>query len=97
MKNQIRIFIACGSGVATSTFAANRIKEICQENDINAIVNHGCTNDIPLAVPNSDVIFTTANYKGELDVPVMSILPLISGIREKQTIEKVVALLKSIN
>ena len=96
MKDTIHVFIACGSGVATSTFAETKIREICEENNIRISVSHGTLNDIPMKAKVSDVIFTTSNYKGDFDIPCMSILPLISGVREKQTIEKIIALLKTI-
>ena len=34
MDNQIKILIACGSGIATSTIAADEIKVICAEHNI---------------------------------------------------------------
>lgn len=94
MSKQIHVFVACGSGVATSTVAAERIKEICKREKIDAKINKGSIQDIPMAAHNYDVILTVSNYREELEIPQMSVLAFISGIREKETEENLIKLLR---
>ena len=93
MKEKLRIFIACGSGVATSTVAAERVKEICAREKISAEVVKGQMTDVAIAAKNYDIILTASNFRGELEVPCLSVIAFISGIKEEETEAKLVQLL----
>jgi PTS system galactitol-specific IIB component len=81
----IKILIACGSGIATSTYAEDSIKNICRE--IGAEVKTS-KSDIASALEASAsvdmVAFTSNNWKKYYDAatfpkPAISVAPLITG------------------
>ena len=81
----IKILIACGSGIATSTYAEDSIKRICRE--INVEVKT-YKSDITSAFEASQsvdlVAFTSNNWKKYYDAdtfpkPAISVAPLIMG------------------
>ena len=68
MANEVKILVACGSGVATSTVAQEILK--------------GSMSEIPLKQNDVDLILTTTNYRKPLEKPCISVFGLISGINE---------------
>lgn len=101
MRKTIKILIACGSGIATSTIAAGEIKEICQEIDITSYEIIKCSmTEIDSLEENADIMFTTNNYAKESKIPQMSITGFITGINEealkKQVREKILEVYKTL-
>lgn len=89
MNKKISILVACGSGIATSTIAADSVKEVCKEFGIDLYTISKCSmTELPSRAEEADIILTTNNYKGDLGKPVMSIIGFISGINEEQLKEK---------
>ncbi len=79
----ITILVACGSGVATSTLAADEVKSVCAEYAISHYKINKCSmSELPSEMANADVVLTTNNYKGEIGKPHMSVAGFITGINE---------------
>ncbi len=83
MAKKLNIVVACGSGVATSTLAAEEVKSVCAEYGItNYSISKSSMQELDTASQNADVVLTTNNYKGEISKPHMSIAAFITGINE---------------
>ncbi len=54
------IIVACGGAVATSTMAADRIRELCKENGIEADVSQNRISELGSVASTVDLIVTTA-------------------------------------
>lgn len=92
MERIVRILIACGSGVATSTVAQEAVKKIVEEANIPAKLYKGSLGEIPIKQDEVDIILTTANYRKPLNKPCMTVFGLISGVNEEQVKRKVIEL-----
>ena len=92
----IKILIACGSGIATSTLAAQAVHEICEERNIEAVIQKSNMSEIISKAQQVDVVLTTNMYREELPVPLMSVTGLITGIGEEQMRKKCGDLLEEI-
>ena len=77
MANEVKILVACGSGVATSTVAQEAIKRNKKNNIVFQFygIRKPKQNDV-------DLILTTTNYRKPLEKPCISVFGLISGINE---------------
>lgn len=93
----VNIFIACGSGVATSTIAGDAVEEIAAEEHIRIHIVKGTFSGIPLAQKSSDLILSTARYEKPVEKPFLCVMGLVSGINEEETREEVRALLRQIS
>ncbi|MGI5912887.1 MAG: hypothetical protein ACOX6E_09995 [Syntrophomonadaceae bacterium] len=80
MKKPIEILVACGSGIASSSVAAEAVKKIMKDADIPANVHKGTVQTIAQRAPEMDIIMTTSNFKRDIGVPVIKVFPLISGV-----------------
>ena len=90
-----RVIVACGGAVATSTVAANRIKEICKENGINLDLVQCRINEIDSQLQGVDLICTTMKVKRSFgDIPVLTVMGFISGINEDKLEKEIIEILK---
>lgn len=95
-KKQVVILVACGSGIATSTLAADAIKDICDEIGIDAVIKKSNMSEILTKAQDVDVVFTTNKYSETLPVPSLSVTSLITGIGEDEIRKKCKELLSKI-
>lgn len=75
-----KIIVACGGAIATSTVAANRIKELLQANGINGEVKQTRITELDAEKEGADLIVTTAKVKKDYGVPTIHGVAFISGI-----------------
>lgn len=91
MKN---IVVACGGAVATSTMAAERIRELCKEHNIPATVTQHRISELGSVASEADLIVTTAKISRDYGVPVVHGIAFVSGINVEATEEKIIEILK---
>ena len=92
-----KILVACGSGIATSTVARNKLEEDLQDRGINMSqisMNQTSIPQIPSMASEYDVIVTTARYKEDVDVPVINGLSFLTVIGEDTAVDKIVEALE---
>ncbi|MFR6219637.1 MAG: PTS galactitol transporter subunit IIB [Enterocloster bolteae] len=58
MTKEIKILVACGSGVATSTIAQEAVKEIAQRAGVNARVFKATIAEVPERQHHVDIVTT---------------------------------------
>lgn len=92
----IRIFVACGSGIATSSVACDTVANLCKAANIDAEISKGALLDIPHKQDSVDIVLTTAKFRGECTKPLISITSFITGIGEETTKQKVLAILREL-
>lgn len=93
---RVNILVACGSGIATSTVAADEVKALCKEHGIQISLNKCSMTELPSMSQNADLVLTTNNFKGDLEVPVMSIMGFVTGINEDKLKQNLLEKLKDI-
>lgn len=87
MNENISILIACGSGIATSTVAQEKVKEILKKENISAKIVKSSINEIPNKKDKVDLILVTSKYTKDINKPVIPVFGLISGVN-KENVEK---------
>lgn len=88
--NTIKILIACGSGIATSTVVQEKVKTILKEAEINASINKCTISEIPGKAANVDLILVTSNYNKDVGKEIVPVFGLISGINEDKIAEDII-------
>ena len=89
-----RVIVACGGAVATSTVAANRIRELAKKEGIPVEVTQCRINELDSKKDGIDLIVTTAKVKKDYGVPVIHGVAYISGINIEATEQKIFDVLK---
>jgi len=77
----MKIIIACGSGVATSTMIASKVENLLKKNKIQAQVVQVSLNEVQGHLKDATMIVTAmGRMEVNSDVPVVVALPYITGI-----------------
>lgn len=95
-KSEVKVMVACGSGVATSTIAQEKVKKIAQEAGVQVKILKGTIAEVPTKQADVDLVLTTANYRKPLEKPYMSVFGLVSGVGADKVRKELAALLKKI-
>ena len=89
-----KIIVACGGAVATSTMAAEEIKELCEANNIRVELVQCRVNEIETYMDGVDLICTTAKVDRTIgDIPVVHGMPFISGVGIEALQQKILTIL----
>lgn len=85
------VLLVCGTGIATSTVVGEKVKKIAKENDFDVNINQVKVTEAKNHIKNNkvDLLISTTQLPFEVDVPFIKGLPFISGVGEKEVIEKV--------
>ncbi len=89
-----KIIVACGGAIATSTVAADAIRELCEKNGIKAEVTQMRVIEIENNLDGVDLVVTTMRIKADFDVPYVNGMAFLTGINKEATEEKILAYLK---
>ena len=89
-----KIIVACGGAVATSTVAADAIRDLCKNNGIQADVVQMRVIEIANNLNGVDLVFTTMRIKPDFDVPYVNGMAFLTGINKEATEEKILSYLK---
>ncbi|MBE6083293.1 MULTISPECIES: PTS sugar transporter subunit IIB [Tissierellales] len=90
MSKEVNILVACGSGVATSTVAQEKVKVILKDAHVPAKITKSTLSEIPSKQNDVDLILTTSKYNKPLNKPVISVFGLISGINQENIKKQIV-------
>jgi PTS system galactitol-specific IIB component len=85
MSNAVlRIAVACGSGIATSSIAADAVKRVLEENGIDKyeIVKTSMA-ELPDILDSVDLVLTTNKYQTD-QKPHLNVMGFVTGINEDQ-------------
>jgi len=92
-----RIIVACGSGVATSNVAAEKLKDLLRERGVQVevrAVNFGSLESESRVADLLVTITPGASRDSDLKIPVLSGIPLLTGIGVSPLIDKIVEMTK---
>ncbi len=89
-----RIIVACGGAIATSTVAANRIRELLKANNIDGEVKQTRITELDAEKDGADLIVTTARVKKDFGVPTIHGVAFISGVGIDKLEQQILDVLK---
>jgi PTS system galactitol-specific IIB component len=85
-----RILIVCGTAIATSTHVAARVREICSAHGIDADITQARVQEVPAYAHSVDLVVATTQVAYPLNIPVVSGIPVLTGIDEEGAVEQIV-------
>lgn len=89
-----KVIVACGGAVATSTMAAEEIKDLCTDHSIELDLVQCRVNEIETYMDGAHLICTTARVDRTFDdIPVVHGMPFISGVGIEELQQKILNIL----
>lgn len=92
-----RIYVCCGSGIATSTVIAKKVKEALEANGIPYVLDQCTVQQISgkVATLKPDLIVSSAQVTTDVqNVPVVMGRSFLTGIKKQETIDEIISILK---
>lgn len=84
-----KVLIICGTGVATSTVVATKVREHLDAAGIGAEVFQGKVMDLVGGGAGADLIVSTTEVPAEVTIPVVRALPLLTGIGQEEVLDQI--------
>lgn len=84
-----RILVACGTGAATSTHVATRIREELGSKGLEVVTTQCRIQDIGVNLTGIDLIVTTSRVEKSYDVPLFNGIPILTGMGAEQLYNKI--------
>ena len=91
-----KILVACGSGVATSTVIANRVKRLCEENGFNVNVQQVKVVQVENMSKDFDLIVASTKIPDTVTTPYVFAINYLTGVNREKTDSDVIEKLKKI-
>jgi PTS system galactitol-specific IIB component len=91
-----KIVVACGTGIATSTHVAMKVKEMLEERGLKVHTIQCRVPEVPHLAPDADLVISTAQVPYDISVPVIDGIPFLTGIGEKEVIDRIEQILRSL-
>lgn len=84
-----RIFVACGSGVATSQTVASKISSMCEDNGLEVIVEAVDIKSLESIIDQCDIyVSIVSSGANNWNVPTINGIPFLTGIGMDEEFEK---------
>lgn len=94
-----KIFVACGSGIVTSTIAINKLKDGLSEKGVDESqyeLGQGSVGEIESNASEYDAVVVTSQYESDsVKIPIINGISLLTGIGADDVLNKVVDVIKS--
>ena len=84
-----KVLIICGTGVATSTVVAAKVREHLVSHGIEASVDQGKVMDLVGGKVQADLIVATTDVPASVTVPVVRALPLLTGVGQEAVLDEI--------
>ena len=94
---ELNVLVACGGGIATSTYAANEIAKIAKENNVSIKITKSPLQKVPAIAKDYDICFTTSKYSKDVGKEIVQVNGLITGIGEDEVAELIAKRLKALS
>lgn len=90
-----KVIVACGGAVATSTVAANAIKDLCKEHGIKIEIIQIRMSEIESSCDGVDLIVTTARMKKDFGgIAYVNGMAFLTGINRESIEEQILSYLR---
>ncbi|MGP9747186.1 PTS sugar transporter subunit IIB [Brachybacterium sp. AOP29-B2-41] len=84
-----KVLIICGTGVATSTVVAAKVRDHLAGQGIDANIIQGKVMDLVGGDVDADLIVATTDVPATVTVPVIRALPLLTGIGQEKALDEI--------
>lgn len=89
-----KIIVACGTGIATSTVATTKVKELCKEHNIDCEIKQCKISEVKSYADGADLLVTTTISNKNYDFPVVNAQSFLTGINQEDTLNEILEVLK---
>jgi len=91
-----RILVACGTGIATSTVIADKVKEVCTKAGFEVHVEQVKVVELAGKAADFDLVVASTKVPGSVKIPSVSGVSYLTGIGTEKTDAEIIEKLKAL-
>lgn len=91
---EIRIIVACGTGIATSTHVSVKIREALEEHGLQVVITQCRVQEVAALVSPGDVVVATAQVPNVPPAQVVNGVPFLTGIGSDSVLAEIIRRVK---
>ncbi len=92
-----RILVACGSGIATSTVIANRVKDLCTDHGYSVKVEQRKITEVEGLAPDYDLIVSSTRVPNTVKTPAVFAINYLTGMNADATDAQVLEIMQELD
>ena len=89
VERKLRVLVACGTGIATSTHVANRLQREFSSRGLDVVITQCRVAEVPAYASDVDVVVSTAPMAPVDSVPIINGIPFLTGIGDQEAVEQI--------
>lgn len=89
-----RVIVACGTGMATSSMIAEKVRKVLDDNDVEYTLSQAQLSELDM-YKEADLFVTAMRVEEDYGVPMVVGTPFLVGIGEAEAAEKIINILKN--
>ncbi|WP_407855123.1 PTS sugar transporter subunit IIB [Enterococcus hailinensis] len=93
---KVRVLVACGAGIATSTVVMKKVKDLFARNDIPVEINQIKISEAASKQDGADMLISTTMLPTEYKIPAIKAMAFLTGIGTEKVENEIIEAAKSI-
>lgn len=93
---KLKVLVACGAGIATSTVVMKRVEDLFKSNNIDVDILQIKIAEAKAREADADLLITTTFLPGEFSIPAIKAMGYLTGINADKVDEQVLEAARSI-
>jgi PTS system galactitol-specific IIB component len=89
-----KLIIACGTGIATSTYISQKIKNAIEKEHIKIDIVQCRISEIESIAEDNDIIIATSIVSSNIKAKVFSGIPFLTGMSEENLMKEIIDAIK---
>ncbi|GAA3013139.1 PTS sugar transporter subunit IIB [Tetragenococcus solitarius] len=94
---KIKVLIACGAGIATSTVVTQKVEELFKNNGIEADVEQIKISQAAGKQDSADMLISTTVLPQEYNIPAIKAMSFLTGIGTEETEKEIIETAKKVS
>ena len=87
---KLKVLVACGAGIATSTVVMKRVEDLFKSNNIDVDIIQIIIAEAQARVSDADIFITTTLLPGEFKIPAIKAMGYLTGINADKVDEQII-------
>lgn len=96
MSKKLKILVACGSGIATSTVIANRVKDICSNAGYDVEVSQTKVVEVENKAYDYDLIVASTQIPDTVKTPHIRAIAYLTGVGKEKVDQEIIQKVKEL-
>ncbi|MBO1306404.1 PTS sugar transporter subunit IIB [Enterococcus sp. 669A] len=96
MKRKVKVLVACGAGIATSTVVMKKVEDLFARNDIPAEIIQIKIAEAAAKQDEADILISTTMLPTEYSIPAIKAMAFLTGINTEKVENEILEAVKAV-